>query len=33
MKNKVTDQDLEMLKQLIGEHGDEIIKKFKDIIK
>jgi len=32
IKQKVKDEDLENLKKLIGEHGEEIVKKFKDII-
>jgi len=32
IKKKVTDTDLNNLKVLIGEHGDEIIAKIKDII-
>lgn len=32
MKQKISDTDLNSLKTLIGEHGDEIIKKIKDII-
>ena len=33
IKQKVSDTDLNNLKKLIGEHGDEIISKLKDIIK
>lgn len=33
VKRKVTSEDLEKLSTLIGEHGDEIVKKIKDIIK
>ncbi|HHV99290.1 MAG TPA: membrane trafficking protein [Clostridiaceae bacterium] len=33
IKRKVSDADLDNLKKLIGEHGDEIIAKIKDIIR
>lgn len=33
IKNKISDTDLDNFKTLIGEHGDEIISKIKDIIK
>ena len=33
IKQKVSDADLNNLQKLIGEHGDEIISKLKDIIK
>lgn len=33
IKSKVTCQDLETLKNIIGDHGEELVKKFKDIIK
>lgn len=33
IKQKVSDADLSKLSQLIGDQGDEIIKKIKDIIK
>lgn len=33
IKQKVSEEDLNNLKKLIGEHGDEIINKLKDIIK
>ena len=33
IKSKVTEQDLQNLKNLVGENGDEIIAKIKDIIK
>lgn len=33
IKQKVSNADLEKLSQLIGENGNEIIKKIKDIIK
>ena len=32
IRQKVTDSDLDNLQKLIGEHGDEIVKKIKDII-
>lgn len=32
IKQKVSEADFEKLKTLIGEHGEEIIKKIKDII-
>lgn len=32
IKQKVSDADFEKLKMLIGDHGEEIIKKIKDII-
>lgn len=33
IRQRVSDADLNKLAKLIGEHGDEIIKKLKDIIK
>lgn len=33
IREKVNDNDLENLKKLIGEHGEEIINKIKDIIR
>lgn len=33
VKQKISNVDFEKMAQLIGEHGDEIIKKIKDIIK
>ena len=33
IKQKVSEDDLNNLKKLLGDHGDEIINKFKDIIK
>lgn len=33
IKQKVNDADLNSLQKLLGEHGDEIISKLKDIIK
>ena len=33
IREKVKDVDFEKVAQLIGEHGDEIVKKIKDIIK
>ncbi|MCX7921137.1 MAG: membrane trafficking protein [Clostridia bacterium] len=33
IRQKVSDAELEKLSKLIGEHGDEIIKRIKDIIK
>ncbi|HHW49012.1 MAG TPA: membrane trafficking protein [Clostridiaceae bacterium] len=32
LRSKISDADLANLQKLIGEHGDEIIKKIKDII-
>ena len=33
VKKRVTEEDLRRLQKLIGEQGDEIVKKIKDIIK
>ena len=33
IKQKITDSDLNQLAKLIGDHGDEIVNKLKDIIK
>jgi ADP-dependent phosphofructokinase/glucokinase len=33
IKNKITEADLQKLSNLIGERGDEVVKKIKDIIK
>jgi hypothetical protein len=33
IKQKISDSDLQKLSQLIGDNGDEIVKKIKDIIK
>ncbi len=33
IKNKISESDLNKLSELIGDRGDEIISKFKDIIK
>lgn len=32
LRNRISDADLNNLQKLIGEHGDEIVKKIKDII-
>lgn len=32
IKQKISDDDLEKLKGLIGQHGDEVIKKLKDMM-
>lgn len=32
IKSRITEQDLQNLKNLVGEHGDEIIAKIKDMI-
>jgi len=32
IRQKVSDADLNRLAKMLGEHGDEIVKKFKDII-